>query len=372
MEKKQAILSLGSNLGNRLELLQKALILLENASLNLTALSSIYETPAWGFESTPFYNACAQIETSLSPQELLSHFLQVEAQLGRIRQQTEGYTARKLDIDLLFYDGLVVATDTLTLPHPKLHIRNFVLVPLQEIAPQWEHPILNLPVTELLLQCPDPDQIEKLPYATWSPPIFDAFPFIAIEGNIGVGKTTLAQKMAAHYNLPLVEEAYAQNPYLEKFYTDPKKHALAVETYFLEDRLQQAKIFWEGNPAAAISDFTLQKSLIFAAQNLTETDYQAYHKRFAQKLARQKLPDLVVYLHTDIDTLQRQIKQRGRPYEENITRTYLEQIAQGYSDYIQSDLPYPVVSISTQALDFKANDFDFHRLLRLIYRASFS
>ena len=108
MKKNQAVISLGSNLGNRLELLQKALVLLEQNYIKLTAISSLYETPAWGFDSTPFYNACAQIETDFNPEELLSVFLEIEEQLGRVRQQSDRYTARQIDLDLLFYENLKI------------------------------------------------------------------------------------------------------------------------------------------------------------------------------------------------------------------------------------------------------------------------
>jgi 2-amino-4-hydroxy-6-hydroxymethyldihydropteridine diphosphokinase len=369
---KKAVISLGSNLGNRLELLQKTLVLLEQNNIKVTALSSLYETPAWGFDSEPFYNACVQIETDFSPQELLSLFLEIEEQLGRIRQQSDEYTARQIDLDLLFYENLILNTDELELPHPRLHLRNFVLVPLKEIVPKWQHPVLNLTVTELLGQCSDQDELEKLPFHKWSPHIFDAFPFIIIEGNIGVGKTTLAQKMATLYKLPLLKEAFTKNPYLEKFYTDPETYALDVETYFFKDRINQTQLFWKQNKTKAVSDYSILKSLIFARQNLNSADFKDYQNRFSENLHTQKLPNLMVYLHTDIDILQEQIKKRGRPYEQKIKNQYLEQIEKGYQDIIQSDLPYPVVSISTKNFDFETNEADFQSLLRFIYRASFS
>jgi len=372
VKKNKAVISLGSNLGNRLEMLQKALVLLEQNNIKVTALSSLYETPAWGFDSAPFYNACAQIETDFSPQELLSLFLEIEEQLGRIRQQVDGYTARQIDLDLLFYENLILNTEGLELPHPRLHLRNFVLVPLKEIVPQWQHPVLNFTVTELLEQCSDQDDLERLPFYKWSPPIFDAFPYITIEGNIGVGKTTLAQKMATVYELPLLKETFVKNPYLEKFYTNPVTYALDVEAHFLKVRINQTQLFWKQNKTQVVSDYNILKSLIFARQNLNSADFKDYQNRFNEILHSQKLPNLMVYLYTGIDILQEQIKRRGRPYEQKIKNQYLEQIEQGYQDLIQSDLPYPVVSISTKNLDFEANEADFQSLLRTIYRASFS
>ena len=370
MIKQRAIISLGSNLGNRLELLQKALILLENQSIQIKTLSSIYETPAWGFESTPFYNACAEIETDFTPEALLLVFLKIEKQLGRFRNSSAGYSARQLDIDLLFYGDLLSSAKNLILPHPRLHLRNFVLVPLHEIAPYWLHPGLNATVEELLHKSTDRDQLKKLPFEKWSPSIFNSFSYITIEGNIGVGKSTLAQKIANTFKVPLLQEAFAKNPYLEKFYKDPEVYALPVEQFFLDDRLQQMQEFWQQNKANAVSDYTILKSLIFARQNLNKKDFENYRNRFEKIYPQQKKPDLLIYLYTDIDQLLEQIKRRGRPYEQQIKRTYLEKIEEGYLKLIKSQLEYPVLSIDTKSLDFEKSENDFQDILRLIIRAS--
>jgi deoxyguanosine kinase len=372
MKKQQAILSLGSNLGNRLELLQQALTLLERHSIQIKSLSSLYETPAWGFESSPFYNACALIETELSPKEVLAVFLKIEKQMGRFRTETKGYRARQIDLDLIFYSDLILDSSYLTLPHPRLHLRNFVLVPLNEIAPLWIHPKLGKTSTELLNQSPDQDQIKKLKYSLWSPPVFDAFSYIAIEGNIGIGKSTLAQKMASVYQVPYLQETFTNNPYLEKFYTDPKTYALPLEQFFLEDRFRQAEVFWKQNKGKVIADYSLEKSLIFAQLNLNEKDFYAFQTRFKTCYQQLRKPDLVVYLHTDLPQLQQQIKKRGRHFEQQIQKEYLEQIEMGYQNYFQLDLPYPVLRIGTSHLDFEHNESDFQSLLRLIYQASFS
>lgn len=371
MKKNQAIISLGSNLGNRLELLLKALVLLEKQSIKIKFLSSLYETPAWGFESSPFFNACALVETHFSPEQLLVVFFEIEEQLGRFRESKKAYTARQIDLDLLFYEDLILTTENLIVPHPRLHLRNFVLKPLEEIVPLWLHPVFKKTISKLLSQSPDQDILEKLPFQKWTPPIFDAFPFIIIEGNIGVGKTTLAKKIASNYKLPLLEEAYAKNPYLEKFYANPAPYALAVEQFFLEDRIKQTHAFWNQNEDKIISDFNIQKCLIFARQNLNNKDFKQYKNHFDESYLSQKPPSLMVYLYTDIESLQAQIKKRGRPFEQQIKNEYLEQIELGYQKLIQSDLPYPVVSISTKNLDFQHNEADYQSLLRQIFQISF-
>ena len=368
----QAIISLGSNLGNRLELLQRALALIEKEGVKIKTLSSIYETPAWGFNGSPFYNACALIETSKSPKGLLSEFFKIEEKLGRFRKSINGYSARQIDLDLLFYEDNTVSLKDIKIPHPRLHLRNFILVPLVEIAPQWYHPVLKKTSLELLLKSPDKDILEKLPFKKWRPPIFDTFSYIIIEGNIGVGKTTLAQKIASDYKLSFLKETFAENPYLEKFYNDPVSYSLPVEQFFLKDRMKQTNAFWNQNKDKTVSDFNIQKSLIFARKNLNDIDFKAYKREFNKVYPNPKLPDIMVYLHNDIETLKGHIKKRGRYFEQNIKNEYLEHIELGYKQFIKSDLPYPVISIHTKNLNFQTNEADYQALLRIIFNASFS
>jgi len=372
VKKHQAFISLGSNLGNRLELLQRALILIDKQPIKIKSLSSIYETPAWGFNSSPFYNACALIETTLSPEELLPVFFQIEEKLGRFRELSNGYSARQIDLDLLFYEDHVISSKNLTIPHSRMHLRNFVMIPFVEIAPQWEHPLLKKTILELLKQSTDKDVLKKFPFQKWSPPIFNTFSHIVIEGNIGVGKTTLAQKIAIDYKLPFLQENFDKNPYLEKFYKDPLRHSLAVERFFLKDRIEQSNGFWKQNKGSSISDYNIQKSLIFARQNLNDKDFNEYKIYFDQFYASQNLPDLMVYLHTDIKILQTRIRKRGRSFEQHIKNEYLEKIERGYQKFIQSNLSYPVVSIPTKDLNFETNKADYQTLLRLIFKASIS
>ena len=371
MKKKQALLSLGSNLGDRLNLILKALILLEDKGIEISQLSSLYETPAWGFESTPFYNACAQIKTNLSAEALVALFLEVEKELGRFRVENSGYRAREIDIDLLFYEQEVIDLDRLQLPHPRLHLRNFVLVPLNEIAPQWEHPVLHQKIAVLTAQSLDRDQPEKLPFSYWAPPLFEAFPYIAIEGNIGVGKTTLAKQLQSQYKTSFLQETFADNPYLEPFYANPKKYALPLESTFLKDRIQQNKKFWRNNKGPAVADYTLQKSLIFAAQNLAPSDFTAYKAQYDEFYKTYKQPDLVVYLHTHLEVLQKQIRKRGRPYEQQIQTTYLKKIEAAYESLFHLKLPFKVVPIAVENLDFETDQQAYHSILRRLFKVSF-
>lgn len=367
----QIIISLGSNLGNRITYLFKALALLEMHSISVKTLSGVYESPAWGFESTPFYNACATLETTLTPHALLEVLLQVEQQLGRKRMSEKGYTARTIDLDLLFFNAENIYTDRLHIPHPKLHKRNFVLAPLLDIAPTLIHPILFQTVEDLFKMNADSEEAVKTPHNLGLPPIFKHFPYLVIEGNIGVGKTTLATQLASHYKADLRTESFAKNPYLEVFYQDSKTHALAVENFFLTDRFKQESIFWEKAHVAVVADYSLYKSLVFAAENLNTSDYRRYFETFEGEINTKKLPSLMVFLNAPVSKLQKQIKIRGRTYEQGIKMDYLERLAIGYEALLQRDLPFPVLNIAVEELDFEHDQIAFQRILRTIFRASF-
>ena len=149
-----AYLSLGSNLGDRLRLIQEAVGPLTVEAGPVTALSSLYETEPWGFSSPHrFLNVALALETTLSPETLLAVTQRIERDLGRTHKSVDGrYADRTIDIDLLFVGDAVLDTPALTLPHPRLHLRRFVLEPLCEIAPDLCHPLLRKSVSQLLAE----------------------------------------------------------------------------------------------------------------------------------------------------------------------------------------------------------------------------
>ena len=155
-------LGLGSNLGDREAHLERGLAALGARGVRITALSSIYETePVGGPAQGPYLNLVASAETALSPEALMQVALEAEAEAGRVRGVRNA--PRTLDVDILFYGALVLRTGSLTVPHPRLHERRFVLVPLAELAPQLRHPGLGRTVAELLAACPDHSRVEARP-----------------------------------------------------------------------------------------------------------------------------------------------------------------------------------------------------------------
>jgi 2-amino-4-hydroxy-6-hydroxymethyldihydropteridine diphosphokinase len=160
------LIALGANLpsqvGEPADTLKRALGELERQGVEIREVSAFYETPAWPNPlDPPFVNAVAAVKTSLQPVELLMLLHGVETDLGRLRSAPNA--PRTLDLDLLDYDGQVMAAPQLTLPHPRIAARSFVLVPLRDVAPGWRHPVTDLGVAELLARLPDRESPKKLP-----------------------------------------------------------------------------------------------------------------------------------------------------------------------------------------------------------------
>ncbi len=158
----EVYLGIGGNIGKKKFNFLKAYILIKKKLGYVLQTSSVYETPPWGFNSPDnFWNMVIKIETDLSPDELIAGIISIEDSFCRVR--TEGiYRSRKMDIDILYYDNIVLDSITLTIPHPKIQDRLFVLVPLSEIAPEHKHPLLKMTTLELLKNCKDRSAIKKL------------------------------------------------------------------------------------------------------------------------------------------------------------------------------------------------------------------
>lgn len=192
--------------------------------------------------------------------------------------------------------------------------------------------------------------------------------FIAIEGNIGAGKTSLASRIAEDYNAKLILEQFEENSFLPKFYKEPDKYAFPLEMSFLASRFQQLKdqlgpqdLF----KTFTISDYYIIKSLIFAKKTLQTDEFKLYTRFF--NIIHQQLPkpDLFVFLHVETSKLQQNIKQRGRPYEQEIEDTYLNKIQEGYFEFIkQSNLR--VLVLDTNNLDFVNSEKDYRKVVSLV------
>jgi len=193
--------------------------------------------------------------------------------------------------------------------------------------------------------------------------------YIAIEGNIGAGKTTLATRLAEHWNAHLLLESFADNPFLPKFYENPERHAFPVELYFLADRYHQLRsrlaspdLFQQ----ITVADYFIGKSLIFSRSNLADDEFQLFSTLFQIMFASLPKPDLLVYLYMDVDKLLKNIKKRGRPYEQEITGDYLEKVQKGYLEFLREQAGLTAVILDTNSLDFVGKTKDFEKILKVI------
>ena len=155
------VLLLGSNIEPRKKFLDKALFLLQQELGRMTASSAIYESEPWGFDAkVSFLNRVVLFETGKSPEEVLDACLNVEMNLGRERKESEGYASRTVDVDILYYGERIVNSDRLVIPHPRLHLRRFTLLPMVEVLPELVHPALMKTQKELLEICPDDSEVK--------------------------------------------------------------------------------------------------------------------------------------------------------------------------------------------------------------------
>lgn len=360
----QVVLSLGSNLGIRLENIQLAINAIHSEIGTVIKISPVYETPSWGFESNLFYNCAVMIHSSKSANKILSKISKIETELGRKRNDSNEYQARTIDIDIIYYNNEVVATENLVIPHPQMQNRMFVLLPLKALGLDWKHPVFDKSTAELIAVCNDKSDCKILHYIAL--PLksikLDNFNYIAIEGNIGAGKTTLATKIAEDFNAKTVLERFADNPFLPKFYKDQNRYAFPLEMSFLADRYQQLSddlAQFDLFKDFIVADYHIFKSLIFAKVTLAEDEFRLYKTLFDIIYKEMPKPDLYIYLYQNTDRLLHNIKRRGRHYEQDIPADYLEKINQGYLDYIKSQADLNVLIIDVSERDFVKNQTDY-------------
>jgi deoxyadenosine/deoxycytidine kinase len=195
--------------------------------------------------------------------------------------------------------------------------------------------------------------------------------FIAIEGNIGAGKTTLATRIADEYNAKLILEQFEDNSFLPKFYKEPDKYAFPLEMSFMASRFQQLKdqlgprdLF----KSFTISDYFIIKSLIFARKTLAEDEYNLYTRFFNIIYNQLPKPDLLVYLFVETSKLQQNIKLRGRPYEQNIEDAYLDKIQSGYFEFIKQQSDLRILILDTNEIDFVQKEKDYQKIKAVILK----
>ena len=192
--------------------------------------------------------------------------------------------------------------------------------------------------------------------------------FICIEGNIGAGKTSLAEKIAADCNAHIILEEFNNNPFLPKFYKNPTKYAFPLELFFMVERYKQIKHFKEQEIFSdfTVSDYFFIKSRLFAQNNLPAEELQLFYNIFDIMLSALPKPNLLIYLHADIQFLQKNIKKRDRSYEQDITDDYLLRIQKRYLDFFKKQNDFPVLIIDITNTDFVENDSVYQKIVSAI------
>ena len=363
----QVVLSIGSNKGNRLQNIEKAIEMLHSEVGTVIKVSGLYESASWGFVGDNFYNCAVLIHIHKPINKILKSIQKIEKKLGRIKA-TNGYEDRTIDLDIISFNNEIIALDNLQIPHPEMHNRLFVLLPMTDLKIDYFHPVLNKNLINLIDDCKDNSECKFI--SDLAAPLekisLNSLNYIAIEGNIGAGKTTLATKIAEDFNAKILLEGFADNPFLPKFYKDQNRYAFPLEMSFLADRYQQLS-----NDLAqfdlfkdfVVADYHIFKSLIFAKVTLQDDEFRLYKTLFDIIYKEMPKPDLYVYLYQNTNRLLQNIKRRGRSYEKEIQSDYLEKINRGYLDYIKSQTDLNILIIDVSNRDFVGNQSDYCYIL---------
>jgi 2-amino-4-hydroxy-6-hydroxymethyldihydropteridine diphosphokinase len=335
MAETTAYIGLGGNLGDRKSNIDRALEMLDqNESVELERTSDIVETEALGNADQPKYlNAVAELKTTHSAEDLFELMSGIETSLGRIRRKR--WSSRTIDLDFLLFGDRIIESPELTVPHPQMHLRSFVLEGLCQIAKDLMHPVLKVSVFELASRLNGQDFVldPKSPQ------------LISIAGDIGVGKTTLAKKLGRLLHCQVLFEPYDKNPYLPELYAGKSEVALDCQLCFLTARAEQLSPSVLGLGRRFISDYVFDKELIYAKRLLNGRQFPLYEEiycPFAEKVAA---PVLVIYMQDSAKNCLRRIRDRNRPYEQQIELHYLEALRNDYERLFADWKTCPVIRV---------------------------
>jgi deoxyguanosine kinase len=364
-----ATLALGSNLGDREVFIQKALDALRNIATGPIRKSKVYETPPLGPGAQGKYlNLCVRFPTRLSARELLDYCRETESRVGR--QARGRWAAREIDLDILAYGNDIVHEENLVIPHPHILDRQFVLVPLADLDPDFTLTGFTETVSRQLERCIEvqgrQDIAEYRPRPSLGRSLPDRVRYLAVEGVIGVGKSTLVKALGERLGCMELYEEFENNPFLSDFYKDKTRYAFQTQVFFFLSRYRQIQELFQQQDLfrpQIVSDYMFAKDKVFATLNLDENELALYYK-FAGLLERELVrPDYVVYLQADTRTLMQRIRLRDRAYERTIEEPYIEALNRAYNTYFHYYAASPLLVVNTNNIDFVKNPEDLDMLI---------
>jgi 2-amino-4-hydroxy-6-hydroxymethyldihydropteridine diphosphokinase len=344
-----AYIALGSNLGDRRAYIKRALKLLaETRHIQVCGVSNILETaPLGGTEQPKYLNAVAELKTTLSAQGLHKTLTGIETALGRVRGKK--WLPRTIDLDLLLFGQEIVNSPHLTIPHPQMHLRSFVLKGLRQLNGDLLHPVIKEPVSELADRLGGCDFVlnPNLPQ------------LISMAGVIGVGKTTLARKLSKRLarrasgglGCKIFLEPYDTNPFLPAVYAGKKELALDSQLYFLTNRTKQLNRDTLPAGRITISDYIFDKELIYANLLLSPQQLVLYKRIYPSFAAKVAPPVLVIYMTDSPRKCLERIHKRNRPYEQKIKLQFLDALDSAHQRLFADWKTCPVIRLSGSNFD---------------------
>jgi deoxyguanosine kinase len=195
--------------------------------------------------------------------------------------------------------------------------------------------------------------------------------FIVVEGPIGVGKTTLAKRLAQSFNSDVLLEGVEDNPFLERFYQDPRSAALQTQLFFLFQRARQLQSLRQSDMfrPVRVADFIMEKDRLFAELTLDEDEFKLYQQVYEHVTIDAPVPDLVIYLQAPVDVLRKRVAKRGRDYERHLTAEYLERIVESYTRFFYDYAQSPLLIVNATEIDLVNNESDYQLLLDQIHKS---
>ncbi len=350
MAKKTAYIGLGSNLGERKASIDGAIKMLADVEqVEVVRVSDTIETAALADGDQPDYlNAVAELKTALSAEALHKVMVDIENLLGRTRRGK--WSSRTIDLDLLLYGDEIIDGPDLTVPHAQMYLRSFVLRGLCQLDGDLVHPILKESISELA------GRLNGCDFALDR----DMPQLVSIAGVIGVGKTTLAKKLADRLGCEVLFEPYDTNPFMPDVYAGRKELALDSQLYFLTGRAEQLDRDVLSTGPVHISDYVFDKELIYARRLLDGRQLALYETIYPPLAARVAPPILVIYMRNSPWTCLERIHSRNRPYEQQIELPFLEALHSDYERLFADWKICPVIRIS------KLDDADVDHLVNQI------